>query len=71
MKNYKIFKLSKKIYRFYLIINVYNEGKALHKFLKKIPKKRNYGIVIADSPSDDGSTTKNKLAQFGIKFKSD
>ena len=38
-KKYKIYKLSKKRYKSYLVINVYNEGSSLHKFLKKIPLK--------------------------------
>ena len=39
-KKYKIYKLSKKRYKSYLVINVYNEGSSLHKFLKNTFKKK-------------------------------
>ena len=65
-KKYKIYKLSNKRYKSYLIINVYNEGSSLHKFLKKIPLKRNFGVILSDSPSTDGSTAKDKLKKLGV-----
>lgn len=54
-KDYNIYILKKKKYKYYLIVNVYNEGKRLEKFLTKI-KKKNFGVIIADSPSNDNST---------------
>lgn len=61
MKNYKVYRLSKLKYEYYLIINIYNEGKALYRYLSKIPLKKKFGVMIADSPSTDGSTILNKL----------
>ena len=66
MKKYKIYKLSKKKYKSYLVVNVYNEGKSLHKFLKKIPLKRNFGIIVSDSPSNDGSTKPHTLSKLKV-----
>mgnify|MGYP001302219477 FL=1 len=51
---------------YYLIINVFNEGKNLHKFLNLIDKDKNYGVIIADSPSTDGSTSLKELSKFNV-----
>ncbi len=66
MKKYKIYKLSKKKYKSYLVINVYNEGSSLHRFLRRIPPKRDFGIIVSDSPSTDGSTEKKKLSKLKV-----
>ena len=66
MSIYKVYKLSNKKFKFFLIINVYNEGKALHKYLKRISKKRNFGVMVADSPSSDGSTKTNILKKYEV-----
>ena len=64
--NHKITKIYKKIYKFYLLINVYNEGKRLHRLLSTIPLNRNYGVMVCDSPSTDGSTKLNILKKFNV-----
>lgn len=58
--------LNKKSFKFFLIINVYNEGNALHKYLRKIKKKRDFGVLIADSPSTDNSTNIKYLKKFKV-----
>jgi dolichol-phosphate mannosyltransferase len=63
---YKLNYLTNNIFDYYLVINVYNEGGNLHKFLKLIPNKKTYGVIIADSPSDDGSTSLDKLLNFNV-----
>ena len=34
--------------------------------MKKIPLKRNFGVILSDSPSTDGSTAKEKLKKLGV-----
>ena len=66
MKNYKVYHLSKKKYKYYLIINVFNEGSSLKKYLQKIPTIKNFGVMIADSPSTDGSTILERLKKLRV-----
>tara|TARA_B100000927_G_C16425998_1_gene453476 strand:+ start:185 stop:946 length:762 start_codon:yes stop_codon:yes gene_type:complete len=64
--NFKVSYLNNIKFDYYLIINVFNEGKNLHKFLNLIDKNKNYGVIIADSPSTDGSTTLKELSKFNV-----
>ncbi len=64
--NYTIKFFTKIKYDYFLIINVYNEGKRLHKFLSKIKKNKKFGILIADSPSNDGSTEPEILSNYNV-----
>tara|TARA_B100001250_G_scaffold309476_1_gene271369 strand:+ start:158 stop:916 length:759 start_codon:yes stop_codon:yes gene_type:complete len=63
---YKIKFFSKIKYDYYLVINVYNEGKRLHKFLSLIENNKKFGVLIADSPSNDGSTNEQLLSKYNV-----
>ena len=43
--NYNINYFNNKNFDYFLVINVYNEGDNLHKFLKLIPNEKNISIV--------------------------
>ena len=64
--NYTIKSFTKTKYDYFLVINVYNEGKRLHKFLTEIKKNKNFGVLIADSPSNDGSTKPEVLSNYNV-----
>ncbi len=63
---YTINYFSKFKYDYYLVINVYNEGTRLHQFLKLIENDKTYGVLIADSPSNDGSTNLEILSKHNV-----
>ncbi len=64
--NYIINYFNNKNFDYFLVINVYNEGDNLHKFLKLIPNEKKYGVIVADSPSTDGSTKIEILKKFNV-----
>ena len=64
--NYTIKSFTKTKYDYFLVINVYNEGKRLHKFLTEIKKNKIFGVLIADSPSNDGSTKPEVLLNYNV-----
>ena len=64
--DYTVNFITKKSYDYYLVINVFNEGIRLHNLLNLINSKKNYGVIIADSPSNDGSTNINILKKHNV-----